>query len=217
MRECVRVKAAMLLDVRGVVHSPEAPLRDRVRACAGTGGTAPRSRPTPPPSTGGRCRSRRRRRRRRPGSTPPPNWPGCPARRSPAGSRRVRAWVSGRSEATPGRPSLRSCALIVARDPPRAKIAIRANALRKDAVEYRGPRDEPSLLNAQYSFQCPFISGIGRTYTSPPKPASAPFRATSDESARPCARSSGGVPPVLSASIGTGRSCSRIRGNELLW
>ena len=57
--------------------------------------------------------------------------------------------------------------------PPRAKSAIRANARRNAAVEYCGPREEPSLLNAEYSFQCPFISGMGRTYAGAPKPASA--------------------------------------------
>jgi hypothetical protein len=40
---------------------------------------------------------------------------------------------------------------------------MRAKALRKASVEYRCPREEPSRLNAQYSFQWPFISGSGRT------------------------------------------------------
>ena len=42
-------------------------------------------------------------------------------------------------------------------------IAIRANAFRKAAVEYCGPREDPSRLKAAYSFQWPFISGMGRT------------------------------------------------------
>jgi len=41
--------------------------------------------------------------------------------------------------------------------------AIRANARRNDCVEYCGPFDAPVFVNAEYSFQWPFISGIGRT------------------------------------------------------
>ncbi len=60
-------------------------------------------------------------------------------------------------------------------------------------------------MNAQYSFQAPFISGIGRTYTRCPNSAIAPFSASRNVSPLPWAMSSGvTIPPVFTASIGTG-------------
>ena len=66
---------------------------------------------------------------------------------------------------------------MLAAEPPRTSTAIRANALRKATVEYAAPFDRPLFVYAQYAFQWPFISGIGRTYATPPRLASQSFSA----------------------------------------
>src|SRR3954454_16405769 len=92
---------------------------------------------------------------------------------------------------------------------------MRANALRNAAVECDAPLSLPLAVYAQYGFQWPFISPIGRTYAGLPQMDSALLIAMRKESPAPFAICRGVIASpepfdVPKPSIGVGESESRI-------
>ena len=61
-----------------------------------------------------------------------------------------------------GSPIRISLRLILSREPPRRISVNRRHASRYQRAEWPWRRAEPSALNAEYAFQCPFISAMSR-------------------------------------------------------
>src|SRR5918996_2091684 len=87
---------------------------------------------------------------------------------------------------------------------------MRAKALRNAVVAYAAPFGRPLFVYAQYEFQWPFISGIGRTYAGRAQRASDAFSVKRYWSLAPRAIARGLTEPSTSAIIGIDPSRARF-------